>query len=237
MERLDSILFPTAPMPKQSHVAVLLGPGGIGKTQLAREYARFKTRICTSILWINAENRKSIENGFAQIAQHVFDHQVSLNPGSESQIALNLNLPLKSKDGYMKVDMESQQGQDLVVQAVKEWLTRKRNTKWLLIFDSFESNEAIDFIPNTLVGHVIITTRFAGARCPGTVINVEGLAAEPALRLLLRDAKKDVTQMSREGISSRKCFPRHKLIHMVQKEIRRPQLPHTSVACLLLSLG
>lgn len=47
-----------------------------------------------------------------------------------------------------------------VVRAVKDWLMRPENDRWLLIFDNVErSFDISDFIPLTLSGKIILTSR------------------------------------------------------------------------------
>lgn len=202
LEQLHNVLFPAAAETGHSRIAVLSGVGGIGKTQLAIEYAHTNGKLFTSIFWVRAENRELAGNSFVEIAQHLFDHQVRQKQGSELQVAINLSLPLVSKDARLQLDLESQQARKLIVQAVKEWLARKRNTEWLLIFDNLESDEVCDFIPKTLFGHVIITTRFQSAGRLGTTIMIEKLKLEPALRLLLHQSAKDLATLPQEGGST-----------------------------------
>jgi tetratricopeptide (TPR) repeat protein len=73
------------------------GLGGVGKTQLALEYAyRFRTQY-EAVFWINAETRETLTSGSAGLA-------------------LDLNLPLKDE-----------QDQQSIVQAVTRWLQTHHN--------------------------------------------------------------------------------------------------------------
>src|SRR5207247_569945 len=68
---------------------------------------------------------------------------------SYSELARLLNLPEK--------DAEEQ---EKVIQAVKHWLQRQRG--WLLILDNADSPALLpDFLPPTVGGHLLITTRAA----------------------------------------------------------------------------
>src|SRR3954451_7161182 len=52
-----------------SHAQVICGLGGIGKTQLALEYAYLHQADYAIIWWINAEEPANIALGFAKLAQ------------------------------------------------------------------------------------------------------------------------------------------------------------------------
>ena len=206
LEQIDSVLLPTAAEPGHSHIAVLSGLEGVGKTQLAIEYADSRKDSFSSIFWINAENRKSIENSFNEIAQSILQHHNRQKPGSERQVALNLSLPPpSSKTKPFTFEQESEQAPKLTVQAVKEWLVRKHNSRWLLIFDNLKLEDVDRYIPTTLRGQVIITTRFQGYFRYGTTINVGRLGNEQALQLLLNQIDGNLAELSQEGKAIGKC--------------------------------
>ncbi|HEY0753735.1 MAG TPA: tetratricopeptide repeat protein [Ktedonobacteraceae bacterium] len=109
-------------------VQAISGLGGIGKTQLALEYAYSSKLAYRAILWARADNVESLN-------------------ASYSEIAVLLDLPEKDSDL-----------QDLIVQAVKDWLQKHR--AWLLILDNADQPEVlVPFLPPVVGGHVLITTR------------------------------------------------------------------------------
>jgi MinD superfamily P-loop ATPase len=85
---------------------VLHGLGGIGKTQLAIEYARQHKEKYTAIFWLNANDEDSLRLSFRGIAQEILKHHPS-----NSMLA--------------SVDLEG--NLDLVVNAVKAWLVLRKN--------------------------------------------------------------------------------------------------------------
>lgn len=55
----------------QTQLAALYGLGGVGKTQLAVEYAYLHALEYQAIFWIEAENVETITGSFQQIARHI----------------------------------------------------------------------------------------------------------------------------------------------------------------------
>src|SRR6266446_5895653 len=106
------------------------GLGGIGKTQLAVEYAYCYHDEYHSVLWAHAESIETLNASFTDIARL-------------------LNLPEKDA-----------REQAIMVEAVKHWLQRQR--KWLLILDNADHPDLLPaFLPPTIGGHLLITTRAA----------------------------------------------------------------------------
>ncbi len=109
------------------------GLGGVGKTQLAVEYAyRFRTEY-DAVLWVVAD----------------------------SPDAVLANLAALAKSGAL--DLPEADAGELQVQAkaVLRWL--QGNGRWLVVFDSADSPEAVEVVrsllPPRLTGHVLITSR------------------------------------------------------------------------------
>jgi len=106
------------------------GLGGIGKTQLAVEYAYRHYEAYSYILWAHADSVESLNIWYAELATR-------------------LELPEKQE-----------QEQEIIVQAVKRWLQREQG--WLLILDNADTPSLLpDFLPSTIGGHLLITTRAA----------------------------------------------------------------------------
>ncbi len=132
------------------------GLGGIGKTQIAVEYAYRNRDHYKAVFWINASTRNAISADFVAIA------------------AL-LGLPV-------------QQEQDIVVRAVKNWLTD--HTGWLLILDNVDNLAMVaDFLPVHGTGDVLLTTRLQALGTIARGIEVEKMGMDEGMMLLLRRAK------------------------------------------------
>lgn len=132
------------------------GLGGIGKTQIAVEYAYRNREHYKAIFWINASARNAISADFVAIATL-------------------LGLP-------------GQQEQDIVVRAVKNWLTN--HTGWLLILDNVDNLEMVaNFLPVHRSGDVLLTTRLQALGTIARGIEVEKMGMDEGMTLLLRRAK------------------------------------------------
>src|SRR5581483_8899108 len=138
-----------------SQPQAISGLGGIGKTQLALEYAYRTHQDYQAVLWGRAESTEALVSSYVAIA--------SL-----------LRLP----------EREAQE-QDLAVQAVKTWLQTHRG--WLLILDNADELALlVDFLPPTLGGHVLLTTRAAATGRLAHRLEIETLVPEQGALFLLR---------------------------------------------------
>ena len=130
-------------------IVVLHGLGGIGKTQLAIEYAIGHKDKYTAMFWMNAKDEDSLKLSFLDVAQQILRHH------PEARMLTSVDL---------KGDL------DAVVDAVKAWLGSSGNEHWLMIYDNYDNSKrpgttdstAMDiqrFLPACDHGSIIITTR------------------------------------------------------------------------------
>jgi ATP/maltotriose-dependent transcriptional regulator MalT len=128
---------------------VLHGLGGIGKTQLAVAYAKRHKADYSAIFWLNSKDEDSLKQSFAKVARRILQE----HPGASRLSAVNEDSNL-----------------DKVVNAVKRWLDHPKNTRWLIVYDNYDSPKlrgntdpmAVDvrrFLPEAYHGSIIITTR------------------------------------------------------------------------------
>jgi len=145
---------------KISTVAIS-GLGGIGKTLIALEYAYRHQRDYNAVFWANAEDAQTLAADFEKLA---------------GKDVLNL----AEKD---------EQNQDLIVTAVKRWLSTHHG--WLLILDNVEDLSVVaPFLPLTGYGSVLLTTRDqASGEIIDDQVKVDTMELEDAVVLLLRRAR------------------------------------------------
>ena len=149
--------------PKQySHRLALYGLGGIGKTQLALEYAyRYRTNY-SSVFWISAVTRAKLLSGFIEIA-----------------------------DASQCFRYAKDEQPEKIANATIQWLSTT-NHRWLLIIDNLDDITIADgLIPRIeSKGHVLITTRNQNsAGIPAEGFEVLSMSADEALNFFLLRAQ------------------------------------------------
>lgn len=137
------------------------GLGGIGKTQIAIEYAYRHRRSgdYSAILWVNADTRENILASYQELAA-LFD------------------LPEKQEPDLHKV-----------AKAVKRWFVE--HDHWLLIFDNADNLELAEaFLPTSDSGALLLTTRHQAPGAIANALDIGKMEREEGTLLLLRRAKR-----------------------------------------------
>lgn len=165
LARLDQHIAPmnsasTFPRPVAlTQTQAITGLGGIGKTQIAIEYA-YRTReqgYYTHILWINAASEETILSSFVTLA--------------------NL-LPALSA--------ENERNQQKLVKAVKHWLEESQQP-WLLIFDNADDISLLPpYFPQKGNGSLLLTTRDHAVGSLAISIEVESMGLMEGTTFLLQ---------------------------------------------------
>ena len=149
----------------QRKICLLHGIGGVGKSQLAAEFARKHQKNFSAIFWISGSTKEKLRRSIATLAQRLPQHQIP-------EMARSL-----SKDIVKDFDE--------IVETVLKWFSRPSNDKWLLIFDNVdreyfaqsEDPEAFDikeYLPDADHGSILITSRLTGIqRLAGSNIKLE----------------------------------------------------------------
>jgi hypothetical protein len=174
---------------------VLLGAGGVGKTQLSRQYAYTYSSSYTSITWIHGQSLGTIYTGFHTFACRLVRHYAARNQSITSRyaaLARHLNLSgLINSNGDVSFNHNVR---DQVVEAVKNWLSFSRNTGWLLIFDEVDDLEGFDltkFFPMTTTnGKILITTRRREGARFGRELELGVLGEAESIELLRRSSRR-----------------------------------------------
>ncbi|SPQ22632.1 1f99ae8a-4da0-4fc0-93be-a6c3ebe73771 [Thermothielavioides terrestris] len=144
------LLPPRRSRTTQRRIFVLYGLGGIGKTQLAADFARRHQAAFSSVFWLDGRSEDRLRQSLASCARRIPEGQI----------------PERSRTAVLH------SGEDLktVVNDVLDWLARPDNSDWLLIFDNVDygvdqgsETGAYDvrrYLPGDH-GSVLITTRLA----------------------------------------------------------------------------
>ncbi|KAI0546757.1 hypothetical protein F4679DRAFT_556899 [Xylaria curta] len=169
------------------NVVVLQGMGGIGKTELAVEYAHLHQDSYSSIFWIDCATENSVRRSFLRVANRVFRHYVqsALEPATPDTVATRLGVkgPFDEKGSNSNSDERTSEA----VEAMKKWFGEEQNKEWLLVFDNLDDLEAVhitDYIPRTTGGSILITSRRRGFSSYGTPIEVPEMKVEEGLQFL-----------------------------------------------------
>ncbi|RVD90162.1 uncharacterized protein DFL_001138 [Arthrobotrys flagrans] len=185
-------------------IYAITGTGGMGKSQIAIEYAYQHLSDYTSVFWVSATNEKTIHTSFVKIMECIVqEHARALWEDSVADykiIAQKLRLDgLIDGEGRVTADP---QFFGHIRSAFFNWLGRERsdNKKWLLIIDNADDLEAYAFqkrecLPTRGSGAILITSRRPEILPEHRTkkMELEGLEIESAVKLLLDSARFEKT--------------------------------------------
>ncbi|KAK4170949.1 hypothetical protein QBC36DRAFT_295822 [Triangularia setosa] len=148
--RLERCLLPHSRRNHGRKIFVLYGLGGIGKTQLAVDFARRHQTTFSSVFWLDGRSEDRLRQSLAGCINRIPESQI---PNRSKNQALN-----------------NEEDLNLVVMEVLEWLARPDNTDWLLVFDNVDQDheqggstgtyDIQRYLPGDH-GSVLITTRLS----------------------------------------------------------------------------
>ena len=155
---------------------VLTGLGGVGKTQLAAEYAYQHQHEFDLVWWVRAPQPATLHVDLAALA-------------AQPRLRADLHL-------------SAQTPQPEVVARVRAWL--ERHPRWLLIIDDVsEPAVLLDLLPRTTIGHVLVTSRQATGWAPlASQLAVDVVAPTDAAAFLLARTGQD-DQRAAQALAAR----------------------------------
>jgi uncharacterized protein YukJ len=146
----------------------IAGLGGIGKSQLAIEYAHQNASAYRLVWWVHAETEAARRGDLLALAHRLGLDDVDSRRAESPQAA--------------------SPWADAQLAAVRTWLEQHRD--WLLIFDNVESPDDIrDLLPRAGVGHVLITSRYSAWDNVADVLSLGVWAPREAISYLLTRTK------------------------------------------------
>lgn len=177
----------------RQRVMVVYGLGGIGKSQLAAQYAYDNEEMYSSVWWVNADSILSLNQDFFTILQQLVSYhaQVQTSTGQRpdySWIATMLRLPASAidKEGQLVAVTDRKP----IIESVKSWLTNEGNHAWLMIVDNYDDLQTVniaDFLPQS-TGCVIITSRAQQSRRFGSSCELDVVGPEDGIEILRKSA-------------------------------------------------
>ena len=198
----ETLYCPDGPLSDQ-RIMVLHGLGGIGKTQLAVQYAYIHQKDYTSVWWVNASTTETLSQGFLGIAQQLLSHHskpstTGLRPDS-AQVAVALGLPpdIVDQNGQLGHSRESM---ETVVNSIKSWFAAEENNQWLLVIDNYDDPgnvDIFDFLHPSSSGSILITSRSRDTCEIGEGLEVQEVTEDEALEILRRSAQRDIASFQK----------------------------------------
>ncbi|KAL7266267.1 hypothetical protein RUND412_011193 [Rhizina undulata] len=170
---------------------VLHGLGGMGKSQIALEYAHQFSRFYTAIFWIDADDISHTTDSACKILDQLVTHyKTKWRSSPDLQEIVNILGIAGSINPSGRLDKSAT---DAAMETVHHWLSATENRDWLLLVDNHDKpkdDQLDDLIPACDWGSVIITTRLPNLSSFGECVAVEGIGADAGLDLLLKSSGK-----------------------------------------------
>ena len=162
------------------------GLGGIGKTEIAKEFAHRWAPSYELVFWMTADSKSAVMSGFRLLGE-----QVGV-VGSDETVP-----------------------DEVVRHRVRQWLN-DHDQYLLMYDNADDLNLIVDWLPDNRTGrrHVLLTTRASSTRKVATKIEVEKLPPESGAWVLLRCAEKIGPEVTLETAALRPDWEDAKAVSM-----------------------
>ncbi|UZP35142.1 hypothetical protein NXS19_002958 [Fusarium pseudograminearum] len=184
----------SSPMNSQSlSLVVLYGAGGMGKTQIATEYVHIHHADYTSVFWIDGSRNYTAAADILSCVQtlkrHYEIHGLRDRPWYghiEETLAKRFEgVGRKTQQDYPT--SLSAAGDQTLRTMFLAWLSSEGNYSWLMVIDNVDDLESFDFrdwLPPTLRGSIIMTSRRRDLAIHWNSIEVDGMTIDESIKLL-----------------------------------------------------
>lgn len=163
---------------------VLTGVSGVGKTEIAIEYAYRHQETYASTFWVDGSSESAAVSSITSILKTIQAHyeHYGLHIGNR-RYELIAKPVLESSPS-----LERRKDCDITpIKALLLWLSLRANRSWLLIVDNVDDLESWDYgsvLPQTHWGAIIITSRRSDLALYRDTIQVDKMDEPTAISLL-----------------------------------------------------
>jgi hypothetical protein len=200
MAAVEQLLLETSPATspatsRRRKVVVVHGLGGIGKTQLAVEFARKHQHQFSAVFWLDGSSEASLKQSFVAMTQRLPRNKLV----TEGAALLN--------DAAVEADV--------AVRECQRWLSIQSNPHWLLLIDNVDrdhrdqgDSQAYNiqtYIPHADHGSILVTTRLSSLQRLGVGVKVGTVAAEQARAILENNAGRVVEGKWKATLAKERC--------------------------------